>query len=163
MDVNLAIMLMTIMIIFLLYGCIGGRYFAKPYKILFLGLFFVFFSFLYKFILLKILHSSQNILDAAPFIDMSTAALGGNLIAAAFIIKAQKEHNQAKININQSLAADNKELEYIQSALSTFVERKSSMSEEEYDDLMVDALKRITKLNHNIVKLEEEHKDISLL
>lgn len=163
MDVNTAIMLLSILIICLFYSAISGRYFASPYKIMGMGLFFVLFSFLYKFILVKILHSSQYALDAAPFIDMSTAALGGNLIASAIVIKAQKEHNRTKNEAEQSIVYNSREVERLRSALSTIAAREHLMPKDEYTKLLANTVKGIMTLDAQIKKLEQERDNLNLL
>jgi len=159
MNPYLAVIIMTLSTIMIFYLGISGYYYSKPYKILWTGLFFILFSFIYKIVVAILMKQAPAVLDINPVIDMSTAALGGNLIAASFIIRAQKEHNKTKEGVRGYLVWSKKRLEDGHKALEKIRSREWSQS----DDLLPGVLKEIREIEDDITKLEKKIHDLELL
>jgi len=147
------------MVITVSYLSIDGHVFSRPYKLLFIGAFFILFSFTYKFMLNIMLSQPPETLDITPIIDMSSAALGGNLIAASFIIKAQKKHSATKKNICAKIEFNKNQLKQAHEVLQQLLNDADNRS----DKLLPGILKEIRSIENVISELEDQIQDLGLL
>lgn len=84
-------------LIIMAFWAMNRRFFSRPHLLLLAGLTFMIIAASEKYmfgLLSKLLEQFVDLNPAFLFLEVSVAALGGNLVASAFLSKAQSQHNQ---------------------------------------------------------------------
>lgn len=84
-------------LIIMAFWAMNRRFFSRPHWLLLAGLTFMSVAASEKYmfgLLSKVLEQFVDLNPALLFLEVSVAALGGNLVASAFLSKAQSQHNQ---------------------------------------------------------------------
>lgn len=111
-DFNVAFFIITVffqlIVLLILYWMISGHSYRHPWKIFVYGVACMFFAGFQKSLLLKMASGLQSkdpkiveFIASLPMsitvVEIATAAVGGSLVAASFILKSQILHNKNKI------------------------------------------------------------------
>ncbi|MGB4765827.1 MAG: hypothetical protein WBH09_02850 [Rugosibacter sp.] len=138
----------NLVLIVLFFIAISRRFFSRPHWLLFAGLAFMAIaaSEKYLFGLLKPAVSSFADIDPAIlFLEVSVAALGGNLVASAFLSKAQVLHTAWKDSRIDILARAQGRLSECNGKLKEHRSLQAQMSKADYIaklDAILDAIER---------------------
>lgn len=149
------------------YQLIGAVAFSKPGWVFFSGLVFMALAALSKAALLPLASSSNPIFSSIPAaitaIEVSTAAIGGSLVAAAFVLKAQILHNIWKLRAEEDIADLKERLIYIQKGIIKLKGQRESMTVEEFDEKLEALQRRESDRERKLERLEEEFKNRSII
>ena len=153
--------------IWLAYQLVGAVVFSRPSWVFFAGLVFMAFAALSKAALLPLASMSNPILSSIPtaitIIEVSTAAIGGSLVAAAFVLKAQILHNTWILRAEEGIADLRERLAYIQEGIAKLKEQRDSMAVEEFDEKLEALRRRESDRKEKLERLEEEFKKRSII
>lgn len=146
----------NIFLIVLFFLAINRRLFSRPHWLLFAGLAFMVIaaSEKYLFGLLKPAASGFADLDPAIlFLEVSVAALGGNLVASAFLSKAQVLHSDWKGSRIDDLAKARERLSEHNRKLKEHRSLQAQMSQADY----------LTKLDAILDAIEKQEEKIEII
>lgn len=149
-------------VIILSYYAIGAISFVRPAFILMVGLGFMALAGLSKAALLPLANAGHVVFSSIPtaitIIEVSTASVGGSLVAASFILKAQILHNKWKREAEEDITDLKERLIYIREGITELKNTRETMPQEEFDERLDTLRSRETDRRRKLERLEEEYK-----
>lgn len=153
--------------IWLAYQLVGAVAFSRPGWVFVSGLLFMALAALSKAALLPLASTSHPIFSSIPtaitVIEVSTAAVGGSLVAAAFVLKAQILHNTWNVRTEEDIADLKERLVNIREEITKVKEQRESMTTEEFEEKLEALRRRESDREDELERLEEEYKKRSII
>ncbi|MDZ7892443.1 MAG: hypothetical protein U5L73_11885 [Rhodoferax sp.] len=148
--------------IWITYEAIGASAFSRPRWILFIGIIFMAFAALSKSILQPLANIDNSLVSSIPAaiiaIEVSTAAIGGSLVAAAIVLKAQILHNTWKLHEEENISSLKIRFTHIQKQITKLKHQRKSMSIEKYTEKLDSLIEREIDLKERTEQRAEELK-----